>query len=189
LLRALASLLLVVNLVGTGVVAILVLYVLQVLELPEAGFGWLVATYAVGGVLGALAAPRLSRRLATFVSLTIASTLMGVGIAAMGLWTAVAPVFVTVVLIGFGGAWWNVVTISLRQRLVPRELLGRVTAVYRMVAFAAAPLGALLAGWLAHRTDLRTPYVALGVLQLLATIAFLPVIRRQLAGLHPAPVS
>jgi hypothetical protein len=49
LLRALASLLLVVNLVGTGVVAILVLYVLQVLELPEAGFGWLVATYAVGG--------------------------------------------------------------------------------------------------------------------------------------------
>jgi MFS family permease len=189
LLRALASLLLVVNLVGTGVVAILVLYVLQVLELPEAGFGWLVATYAVGGVLGAVAAPRLSRRLATFVSLTIASTLMGVGIAAMGLWTAVAPVFVTVVLIGFGGAWWNVVTISLRQRLVPRELLGRVTAVYRMVAFAAAPLGALVAGWLAHRTDLRTPYVALGVLQLLATIAFLPVIRRQLAALHPALVS
>lgn len=189
LLRALASLLLVVNLVGTGVVAILVLYVLQVLGLPETGFGWLVATYAVGGVLGAVATPRMSQRVAIFTSLMAASALMCVGIVAMGLWKSVAPVFVTVVLIGFGSTWWNVVTISLRQRLVPRELLGRVTAVYRMVAFAAAPLGALSAGWIAHRTDLRTPYIALGLLQLVATIAFAPVIRRQLAQLSPAPVS
>lgn len=180
LLRALCLLLLVVNMVGTAVVAILVLYVLQVLGLPEAGFGWLVATYAVGGVAGAVSAPRLSKRVSTFTSLTTASVLMCGGIIAMGLWTLVVPVFCTVVLIGFGGAWWNVVTISLRQRLVPKELLGRVTSVYRMVAFAAAPLGAVLAGWLAHRTDLRTPYVVFGSLELVATVAFAPVIRRQL---------
>lgn len=180
LLRALCLLLLVVNMVGTAVVAILVLYVLQVLGLPEAGFGWLVATYAVGGVAGAVSAPRLSKRVSTFTSLTTASVLMCGGIIAMGLWTLVVPVFCTVVLIGFGGAWWNVVTISLRQRLVPKELLGRVTSVYRMVAFAAAPLGAVLAGWLAHRTDLRTPYVVFGGLELVATVAFAPVIRRQL---------
>lgn len=189
LLRALASLLLIVNLVGTGVVAILVLYVLQVLGLRETAFGWLVAAYAVGGVLGAVATPRLSRRLATFVSLMTASALMCLGIAAMGLLTSVVAVFVIVVLIGFGSTWWNVVTISLRQRLVPRELLGRVTAVYRMVAFAAAPLGAFAAGWLAHRTDLRTPYVVLGLLQLVATVAFAPVLARQLANFRPAPTT
>lgn len=189
LLRALAFLLLVVNLVGTGVVAILVLYVLEVLHLPQQGFGWLVASYAVGGVIGAVAAPKLSQRLATYPSLMISAVLMCIGIAGMGLWTAVVPVFVTVLVIGFGGAWWNVITISLRQRLVPKELLGRVTAVYRMIAFAAAPLGAILAGWLAHQTTLRTPYVVLGLLQLVATIAFAPVIRRQLDALHPAPVS
>jgi MFS family permease len=187
LLRSLALLLLVVNLVGTGVVAILVLYVLQVLELPEAGFGWLVATYAVGGVLGAVLAPRLSRWLSTFTCLMVASALMCLGIIGMGLLGEVAAVFVTVVAIGFGAAWWNVVTISLRQRLVPKELLGRVTSVYRMVAFAAAPLGALLAGWLAHRTDLQTPYVVFGVLQLLATLAYATPIRRQLKALQPAP--
>ena len=66
-------------------------YVLEVLELPEAGFGWLVAIYAAGGVVGAV-----------------------------------------------------------------------------------------VAGWLAHQTDLRTPYVALGILQLLATLAFAPVIHREL---------
>ncbi|HEY3003475.1 MAG TPA: MFS transporter [Kribbellaceae bacterium] len=180
LLRALCTLLLVVNLVGTGVVAILVLYVLQVLELPQAGFGWLVAMYAVGGVLGAVAAPRLSRRVGTFASLMWASALMCAGITVMGLWIALAPVVVAVMLAGVGAAWWNVVTISLRQRIVPRDLLGRVTSVYRMVAFAAAPLGALVAGWLAHRYGLRLPYVALGVLQLAATVVFAPVIRRHL---------
>jgi MFS family permease len=139
LLRTLALLLLVLNMVGTGVVAILVLYVLQVLELPEAGFGWLVAMYAVGGVLGAVAAPRLARRVGTFTTLMAASLMMCTGIAAMGLLTQVPAVFASVVVIGFGSAWWNVVTISLRQRIVPKELLGRVTSVYRMVAFAAAP--------------------------------------------------
>ena len=188
LLRTLALLLLVLNMVGTGVVAILVLYVLQVLELPEAGFGWLVAMYAVGGVLGAVAAPRLARRVGTFTTLMAASLMMCTGIAAMGLLTKVPAVFASVVVIGFGSAWWNVVTISLRQRIVPNELLGRVTSVYRMVAFAAAPLGAVLAGWLAHRTDLRTPYVVFGVLQLVATLAYAGPIRRQLKTLHPASV-
>ncbi len=188
LLRTLALLLLVVNMVGTGAVAILVLYVLQVLELPEAGFGWLVAMYAVGAVLGAVAAPRLARWVGTFTTLMAASLMMCTGIAAMGLLTQVPAVFASVVVIGFGGAWWNVVTISLRQRIVPKELLGRVTSVYRMVAFAAAPLGAVLAGWLAYRTDLRTPYVVFGVLQLVATLAYAGPIRRQLKTLHPAPV-
>lgn len=39
------------------------------------------------------------------------------------------------VALGFGSTWWNVVSITVRRRVVPAELLGRVTAVYRMVAF------------------------------------------------------
>jgi hypothetical protein len=70
---------------------------------------------------------------------------------------------------------------------VPKELLGRVTSVYRMVAFCAAPLGAVVAGFIAHRTDLQTPYLLLGLLQVAVTLAFAPVIRTQLRALHPAP--
>jgi hypothetical protein len=55
-----------------------------------------------------------------------------------------------------------------------------------MVAFGAAPLGAVGAGLLAHRTDLRTPYLVMGLLQLLATLCFAPVIRVQLRILHLA---
>jgi len=183
LLRTLCLLLLVANAIGSGIIAILVLYVLEALDLPEAGFGWLVAIYAVGGVAGAALAPRLSRRLSTSTSLITAMLVMGVAIVGFGLVAKLVVVVPGAILMGFGSTWWNVVSITLRQRIVPAELLGRVTAVYRMVAFCAAPLGAVGAGFLAHRTDLRTPYVVMGVLQLAATFLYAPLIRREVRRL------
>jgi MFS family permease len=184
LLRSLCLLLLVLNAVGAGIIAILVLYVLEVLDLPEAGFGWLVATYAVGGIAGGLLAPRLSRRIPMSISVIASSLISGLVIIVFGFATNLAAGAIAVIVLGLAGTWWNVVTITLRQRLVPPALLGRVTSVYRMVGFCAAPLGAVLAGLIAHRTNLRVPYVAMGVLQLVATVAFAPTIRRELATLN-----
>ncbi|HZX01648.1 MFS transporter [Kribbella sp.] len=191
LLRALCLMLVVTNAIGSGILAILVLYVLEVLHLPQAGFGWLVAIYAVGGVAGALLAPRFSQRLPTAASLIVAMLLMGVATVGFGLATNLAVVIPGAVLLGLGGTWWNVVTITLRQRIVPPELLGRVTAVYRMVAICAAPLGAVGAGFLAHHTGLRTPYLVMGLLQLAATVAFAPLLRRRLSspGTRPPTAS
>lgn len=182
LLRTLCLLLTVVNAVGAGIVAVLVLYVLEVLHLPEQGFGWLVAIYAVGGVLGAILAPRLSRRLSTATSLIGSMVVSGIAIVLFGVLADLAPVAVAAVVLGFASTWWNVVSITLRQRIVPAELLGRVTAVYRMVAFCAAPLGAVGAGFLAHRTNLQTPYLVMGLLQLAATLVYAPLIRRELSA-------
>ena len=182
LLRSLCLLLLVANAILSGIIAILVLYVLEELGLPEAGFGWLVAIYAVGGVAGAVLAPRLGRRLSTSTNLITAMLVMGTAILGFGLVTSLAVVIPGAVLMGFGSTWWNVVSITLRQRIVPAELLGRVTAVYRMVAFCAAPLGAVGAGFLAHRTGLRTPYLVMGLVQLAATFLYAPLIRREVSA-------
>ncbi|MEV5963298.1 MFS transporter [Kribbella sp. NPDC051952] len=182
LLRTLCLLLTVVNAVGAGIIAVLVLYVLEVLHLPEQGFGWLVAIYAVGGVLGAILAPRLSRRLSTAMSLIGSMVVSGIAIVLFGVLADLAPVAVAAVVLGFASTWWNVVSITLRQRIVPAELLGRVTAVYRMVAFCAAPLGAVGAGFLAHRTNLQTPYLVMGLVQLAATLVYAPLIRRELSA-------
>jgi MFS family permease len=182
LLRTLCLLLMVVNAVGAGIIAVLVLYVLEVLHLPEQGFGWLVAIYAVGGVLGAVLAPRLSGRLSTATSLIGSMVVSGCAVVLFGVLAELGPVAVSAVVLGFASTWWNVVSITLRQRIVPAELLGRVTAVYRMVAFCAAPLGAVGAGFLAHRTDLRTPYLVMGLVQLAATLVYAPLIRRELSA-------
>ena len=44
---------------------------------------------------------------------------------------------------GFGVTMWNVVTVSLRQQVVPARLLGRVNSVYRMLGWGLMPVGAL----------------------------------------------
>lgn len=182
LLRSLCLLLLVANAVGAGIIAILVLYVLEALHLPEAWFGWLVATYAVGGVVGAFLAPRLARRFSTFTNLIVSMLVLGFSVVVFGLVDELALIIPGAVLMGFGSTWWNVISITLRQRIVPPELLGRVTAVYRMVAFCAAPVGAVGAGFLAHRTNLHTPYLVMGLIQVAATFAFAPLIRRELSA-------
>ncbi|MEO1056800.1 MAG: MFS transporter, partial [Actinomycetota bacterium] len=41
---------------------------------------------------------------------------------------------------------WNVITVSLRQTIIPDRLLGRVNSVYRFFGWGMMPIGALLGG-------------------------------------------
>ena len=52
------------------------------------------------------------------------------------------------VLNGIGYAVFSVNQISLRQRITPLHLLGRVTSARRFLIFCIGPLGAALGGWL-----------------------------------------
>jgi hypothetical protein len=68
------------------------------------------------------------------------------------------------VLMGFFSMVWNITVNSYRQRVVPLPLLGRVTSVFRMVAFITMPLGALLAGLGTHAIGLPWTYIMGGLL-------------------------
>ncbi|EST21808.1 hypothetical protein N566_27035 [Streptomycetaceae bacterium MP113-05] len=50
-----------------------------------------------------------------------------------------------------------VATISLRQSVVPRELLGRVSSAYRLIGLGSIPIGAALDGFLAETHGIQTP--------------------------------
>jgi hypothetical protein len=73
---------------------------------------------------------------------------------------------------------WNVVTVSLRQRMIPQDLFGRVNSVYRFLSWGVIPLGTLLGGvlvnaaepWLGREAALRSPFVVGGGLTLLALV-------------------
>jgi MFS family permease len=62
---------------------------------------------------------------------------------------------------------------SVRQAIVPDELMGRVGAIARILAFSAGPAGAVLGGWLAHVAGLRAPFLfgaaVLGTMVIVAT--------------------
>jgi MFS family permease len=44
------------------------------------------------------------------------------------------------------GTLWNVITVSLRQALIPDHLLGRVNSVYRFFGWGMMPIGSVIGG-------------------------------------------
>jgi MFS family permease len=67
------------------------------------------------------------------------------------------------VAMGSSFIMWNIITVSLRQRITPDHLLGRVNASYRLFAWGVMPVGALLGGLLAEVVGLRAVFVAASV--------------------------
>ena len=150
LLLLLAIMLAVAGFVDEAAFAIFVLFTQDILGLAPAFYGLLLASSAVGGVLGSVVMDGLGRRLesgGTVLLSLSAGALSYVGIALAAFSPAgVAIVAVMLVVNGFHLASWNIATLSLRQRLVPDHLLGRVNSAYRFVGMVGLTAGTLVGG-------------------------------------------
>jgi predicted MFS family arabinose efflux permease len=141
-----------------AVFAVFVLYAQDVLGLTASGYGLLLAVGAVGGILGSFVVENVVRRVgsggAIFLSL-ILGLISYVGIALSG-----NVIFVGLMLAvnGFHLVLWNVTTISLRQAIVPAELLGRVNSAYRFLMMAGLTSGTLAGGAIASAFGLTAPF-------------------------------
>jgi MFS family permease len=182
LLRTVALLLGVSNFSSQMGQATLVLLATQTLHVGTRGYGLLWTAAAVGSVLGGLVNPAITRRLGLLPSLTVAMAAFAVADVGVGLAPNFAVAAALMACNGFFVTMWNVVTVTLRQRIVPAELLGRVNSVYRMIGWGLMPLGALAGGFVAHAAGLRAAYVVAGVLSGAALLAALPALTRAASG-------
>lgn len=152
------------NFVLTGVGTLQALLLIRTVGVPAGWFGPLLLGEAVGGLAGAALAIRLGARIGTcraVVLLAVTGPIAGLLIAATG--PGVALTFFvagstasTAAIVGT-----NVLQAVFRQRYVPRDVLGRVTASTRVIAYSAAPLGALTAGTLAAAFGTRLAVASL----------------------------
>lgn len=172
-LRTLCLLLAVFNGVSAAVMGVLVLFATETLGLSERGYGVLLVVFAVGGLAGMATVSRVRRVLGTSGVVVLVLAVQAVAMLATGLAPSVPVMVAGSVLAGATSGMWNVATISLRQRIVPDALLGRVTSAYRLVAFAAMPVGAALGGLLARAYGLASPFTVAGVLLAGCTVAAL----------------
>src|SRR5690606_25288059 len=149
LLRSLAILLGAMNLLFTMAFVILVLFAQEVLGLFEGWqFGVLTTGTAVGAVLGSFLADRVSRRLSPGTALFTAMIGLSVAQGITGVMSSALIVWVLGIAVGFLIVVWNVITVSLRQRIIPDHLLGRVNSVYRFFGWGRLSVGPLLGGWI-----------------------------------------
>jgi MFS family permease len=140
--------------------------------LSKSGFGILFAGLGVGAVLGTWLAVPAERRLGRVPTLALSVGLSGVGLAAPAVTTSPVLVGASLVVSGLGMMLWNVVTVSLRQRITPDRLLGRMNASYRLVGWGTMPIGALLGGALAGWLGLRPTFLVAAVIVLGVLVGF-----------------
>jgi MFS family permease len=148
-------------------VAVQVLYVLQTLRLSEAAYGLIMVASGGGAILGGLTAPWISARLGRPVSLVGAVALSAVATMALGLTSEPLLASALFGLAALAGTVWDVLSLSLRQALIPTELFGRAQGSYRTVVWGAFPLGALAGGALATATSVPTVFMIAGSANLL----------------------
>ena len=168
LLRVLAIMVGIGNLASAAVFAIFVLYAVSPgpLGLDAVGFGLMTTALAIGSLIGTFLVEPLERRLGRANLLAISIAVTSSTLLAPALTTNVPVIFAVWIFSGAIGIAWNVVTVSLRQRIVPDALLGRVNATYRLLAWGTMPIGAFLGGIVGQTFGLPAVFLIFGGLEL-----------------------
>ncbi|MFQ1003106.1 MFS transporter [Modestobacter sp. SSW1-42] len=172
------------SLVQSTTTGVLVLFALDDLGVSEAGYGLLLTASGVGAVLGGFAAAPLAGVIGRTATLVVGSVVSAL---ATGALAATDHPVVAGVLFGASTAgvmFWNVLTMSLRQALVPEVLFGRVQGGYRTLVWGGIPLGALAGGLLADATSVPMVFAVSGAGLLLLSLVLwrLLVVHRDLVA-------
>lgn len=153
LLRPMAIILGVMNALGMVGFATFVLFAQEVLGVSAFVFALLGTGGAIGGIIGSIAAPKISEKLGSGTSLYI--TLIGGAVTSLiiGLSSIWPVVWLMTTAFTFTAVLWNVITVSLRQTIIPDRLLGRVNSVYRFFAWGMMPIGLAVGGLIVSTTE------------------------------------
>ncbi len=179
------------NLASTLAFTLLPILVLRMIGLEPFWFGVVMGAGAVGGILGAVLAPRIARVVGEGTAIPLSALIAGPTWALVPLSASVGSPYLAAAMLvlaefcfSFSVLVYNVMQVSMRQRICPEHLLGRMNASIRFFVWGIMPLAALLSGFLGNRIGVvPTMWVAVGLL----VLAALPVLLSPLLGMRTLP--
>jgi MFS family permease len=130
------------------------IFALRILDIGPLGLGITLSTGAVGGLLGAIATPRIARWIGEGRVIIVAAIVSGAIAALVPLAalfsgpSAVLELSAAEFVTSFCTLVYNITQVTMRQKLCPPRLLGRMNASIRCLVWGVIPIGALLGGWL-----------------------------------------
>jgi MFS family permease len=159
--------------VGLGIQnTVLVLFLTHDLGFTPVVIGLVFACGGVGSLLGAVVAARIARRVRIGRAITLGVFVWASGTMIMPLAGLLGPTLlfagVGQLIAQMGASAWSINQMSLRQRVTPTNLLGRVTAARRVLLFGMTTLGAAFGGALGGMIGLR-PTLIVGAMSLVAS--------------------
>jgi len=149
-LRPLALAVAVFSFVGAAGNAVFVVLVTERFGIGGIGFGLLMSVDAVASVLMTFVVAQFIRRTSHATSMRFSVICFTIGALMFGLTTVAAVAFVAAVINGLADPTWNIVSSTVRQRLVPDEVFGRMMTAYLFIGWGMRPVGALFGGMVAE---------------------------------------
>lgn len=176
-LRRMTEVLSLINFVYFAAISLLVLYVEELLHAGTFVFTAMFVGAATGTVLSRFVVTRVSDRWGETRTMVIAVWFWAAAIVGMALTSSPVLAVGSYSLLGVGtGLWWAVNT-TVRQKLTPPRLRGRMNAAYRMVSWGVVPFGAAFGGWAAKWWGLRSPFAIGGVAMVLIALVSARMLR------------
>lgn len=156
--RTLVIIILVFNITWAAPWGVLVLYATEHLGMGPVGYGALTTASALGGFIAIFGFGWLEKHVSF-------STLMRVCLSLevlmhLGFALTTSPVVAFVIMFGFGlyAFVWATISTTVRQRLVPLELQGRIASVNMVGVFGGLVIGQFIGGVLAQLFGLTAPW-------------------------------
>lgn len=178
--------------VGEAGNAVHVILVTERFGLSELGYGLIVAVDGVFSVLMSFFVAGLVRRRSHSFSMRFAVVTFVISAWLLGFTTVIAGLVLAAVMGGLSDPSWNVVSGTIRQRLVPDEVFGRMMTAYLFIAWSAQPLGALVGGVIAEAWGSQWVFVMSGTVVASLLVFARPMFRAvddAMGSDRPPPVS
>lgn len=167
------------HLVYFSLLTMLFIYLTKDLAAPAYVVGIVLSCGGVGSLLGAIAISRM--KASTGRLFMLAATLIGAQLPLLLIavpyadnWISQIAVAIALLLSGASATAHSILHITLRQEETPRELLGRMTSVVRLISWGAMPLGSLLGGALLNYYSAMTAFQLNSLIGAGLTVIWLP---------------
>lgn len=156
--RTLVIIILVFNVTWAAPWGVLVLYATEYLGMGPVGYGALTTASAVGGIIAVFSFGWLEKHVsfATLMRVCLSlEVLMHLGFA-----LTTSPAVAFALMFGFGlyAFVWSTISTTVRQRLVPMELQGRIASVNMVGVFGGLVIGQFIGGILAQLFGPTAPW-------------------------------
>ncbi|SDR93258.1 Predicted arabinose efflux permease, MFS family [Paenibacillaceae bacterium GAS479] len=151
---------------GVGVAMVINLpYINEVLNQDYAVYGYFMASFPLGYVLGSLLVGQIklksgNRRLFMLGSLTVG----GLTYINLGITNSIYLAVLTEIIAGIAMAFFNNHNISILQETVPNHLMGKIFSVRSLITRGVMPIGVLAGGLLSELWDIRILYIIIGMI-------------------------
>jgi MFS family permease len=149
------------TLVAGALGVLVVVTVFRLVHGGDADVGLLNAAIGVGGIVGSVVTLALTARNKLAADFGLGLALFG-ALAVIGLWPHLGVAFAALAVLGLGNSLVDITAVTLLQRTVADEVLGRVLGVLEGILLASLGLGALAAPLLVDAFGPRTALIAAG---------------------------